>query len=482
MRTPGLTPTTPSPIFSQGGSAPIRKRFLLMKLNGAHAQKKRYAVVGTGGRVVMFLDPIASSFKDTSEIVGLCDLNPIRLNYHTERLREKFGLESIPVFQASDFDLMLTQQKPDAVIVCTVDATHDDYIVRALDAGCDVITEKPLTTDAAKCARIMEAAKRTGKSVRVAFNMRWMPGTSTVKRLIVNDVIGSVKSIIFEYTLDTKHGADYFRRWHSEKAKSGGLLVHKSTHHFDLANWWMDAIPETVFAFGDLAFYGRENAYARGQSDLTTYDRYTGHAPDTDPFKLDMEQDATMRRLYLDAEATDGYIRDRNVFRDGIDIEDSLSVVVKYRTGALLTYSLTAFCPSEGFRVTINGDRGRIEYVTHFKSHIIRGDSGDGSSIAANEKGGHQKIIVQPMFEPAYEVPIPIAEGSHGGGDPLLQQQIFGPAGTVDEIDRDAGHEQGAASASIGFAANQSIRSGEVVQISDLVDLQSGSTRLSALV
>lgn len=450
-----------------------------------HFQKKRYAIVGTGGRVVMFLDPLASTFRDKSEIVGLCDINSVRLTYHANRLRSKFGMGNIPTFPAEEFDRMLAEQRPDVVIVCTIDASHDEYIIRALDAGCDVITEKPLTTDSGKCTKIMEAVERTGKSVRVAFNMRWMPGASLVKQIIVDGVIGRVKSVVLEYTLDTKHGADYFRRWHSEKDKSGGLLVHKSTHHFDLVNWWMDAIPETVFAFGNLAFYGRKNAIARGQPELAGYARYTGNAPDTDPFKLDLGNDVLLKELYLDAEKEDGYIRDRNVFREGIDIEDSLSVVVKYRNGALLTYSLTAFCPSEGFRATINGDKGRIEYVTHFKSHIIRGDNGsgngNGSAPAGKGKDTSQKVIVHPLFEPPYEAPIPIAEGSHGGGDPLLQNQMFGSALSRDLINRDAGHEQGAASAAIGFAANQSINTESPVRVSDLLNLRPEAVKLTEL-
>ncbi|HRJ71431.1 MAG TPA: Gfo/Idh/MocA family oxidoreductase, partial [Terrimicrobiaceae bacterium] len=369
---------------------------------------KRYALVGTGGRAVMFLDPIASTFRESALLVGLCDRNPVRLSYHARRLSAEHGLEDIPVFGAEDFDRMLVEQAPDVVIVCTVDASHDEYIIRALEAGCDVITEKPLTTDAAKCGRILEAVSRTGGTVRVAFNMRWMPGASVVKRLIADGTVGAVKSVVLEYTLDTKHGADYFRRWHSEKSQSGGLLVHKSTHHFDLVNWWMDAIPETVFAFGDLAFYGRANAVSRGQDALATYERYTGRAPESDPFRIDLGEDPKLKSLYLDAEKSDGYIRDRNVFREGIDIEDSLGVVVRYRNGALLTYSLTAFCPSEGFRATINGDRGRIEYVTHFKSHIIRGGAADGSVIEHNEKKPSQRITVHPLFENPYEVEIPI--------------------------------------------------------------------------
>lgn len=50
-----------------------------------------------------------------------------------------------------------------------------------------------------------------------------------------------------------------------------------------------------------------------------------------------------------------------------------MSVVVRYRTGAMMSYSLNAFCPCEGYRVSFSGDAGRIEYVERHASHIITG-------------------------------------------------------------------------------------------------------------
>src|SRR6187431_3557694 len=105
------------------------------------------------------------------------------------------------------------------------DVCSSDLIVRALHAGCDVITEKPMTTDAAKCRAILDAVAATGKRVRVAFNYRWAPFRTKVKELLAAGTIGRVRSITLEYMLDTNHGADYFRRWHAEAATSGTLLV-----------------------------------------------------------------------------------------------------------------------------------------------------------------------------------------------------------------------------------------------------------------
>src|SRR4029078_45931 len=135
---------------------------------------------------------------------------------------------------------------------------------------------------------------------------------------------------------------------------SGGLMVHKATHHFDLVNWWINSSPKRVFAMGDCVFDGRENAEQRGQQAL--YDRVFGsESAKTDPFALHLDKNEKLNDLYLRAEHEDGYIRDRSVFQDGISIEDDVALLVKYRSGATMSYHLTAYSPWEGFRVMFNG-------------------------------------------------------------------------------------------------------------------------------
>ena len=121
-----------------------------------------------------------------------------------------------------------------------------------------------------------------------------------MKELLQSGVIGEVISVHFEWLLDTVHGADYFRRWHRDKRNSGGLMVHKSTHQFDLVNWWLDSTPQTVFGMGGLRFYCRENAEKRGITQF--YDRAHGNPnAEGDPFALNLVQNEGLRRLYLDA-------------------------------------------------------------------------------------------------------------------------------------------------------------------------------------
>ncbi len=441
-------------------------------------KKTRYAVVGTGGRCLMFIDPICSRFPETSELVGLCDSNPGRLQYHIDRLQEKFQYGPVPTYDAKDFVKMIKETKPDVVIVTTVDAFHHEYIIKAMELGCDAITEKPMTIDDKKCRAIYKAIEKTGRKLRVTFNYRWGPGPTLVKQLLSKGTIGEILHVDFEYLLNTDHGADYFRRWHREKDKSGGLMVHKSTHHFDLVNWWINAVPDTVFGFGRLGFYGAENAKKRGVK--ANYDHYTGAKTEGDPFALDMEKSAYLKKLYLDPAKYDGYRRDRNVFAKNIDIEDSMSVLVKYRTGAVLNYSLNAYLPREGFHVAFNGTQGRIEYHEFHYTHIPGGPRTQDVTKHA-DLDWRSKVVVHPMFKEAYEVPIPKAEGGHGGSDPLLAEQIFSAKPPKELWGRNAGPGQGAASILIGIAANQCFKSGKPIKVGKLLPAISKQIKLSEL-
>jgi len=424
--------------------------------------KKRYAQVGTGSRARMFYYSVCKTYRDTSEMVGFCDLSRTRMEYANRAVTKEFGCAPVPMYDYTDFDKMIDETKPDAVIVTSVDRTHHDYIIRAMEKGCAVITEKPMTTDEKKAQAIVDAQKRTGKNLRVTFNYRYTPGSTKIRELVMDDVIGDVFSVHFEWLLNTSHGADYYRRWHRNKHNSGGLLVHKSTHHFDLVNFWLGARPETVFAFGELNFYGRHNAEKRGVKDF--YYRCQGsEAAKNDPFSIDLESNEELKGLYLDAEADSGYIRDRSVFADDISIEDTMGVLVKYNTNAIMSYSLNSYLPWEGFVVSLNGSKGRIEYRVVERSYFNAGGKMEDEGALLKSQ-----ILVCPMFGEPYQAETRKAAGSHGGGDEIMLQEIFGVA-EPDRFNRAATHIDGAMSILTGIAANKSIASGLPVRVKDLV-------------
>jgi len=331
-----------------------------------------------------------------------------------------------------------------------------------MELGCDVITEKPMTIDEVKCQAILDTIGRTGRSLRVTFNYRYAPHSTRVRELMMDGVIGEVKSVHFEWLLDTYHGADYFRRWHRDKRNSGGLLVHKATHHFDLINFWLGTRPKTVFAMGDLAFYGRENAEKRG---ITRFYARAHGSPQArgDPFALHLEDSPELTELYLNAEHEDGYYRDQSVFGDGISIEDTMGVLVRYANNAIMSYSLNAYMPWEGFRVALNGDKGRIQVLVVETPYINAGGPASAEGVLQT-----RRITVFPLFGQPYDVDIPEGVGGHGGGDTLLLEDIFGPP-REDRFGRAASHIDGAMSILTGIAANISMRTGLPVKVDDLV-------------
>jgi predicted dehydrogenase len=445
------------------------------KQQGSIMSRTRYAIVGTGGRCRMYLDAIAGAYAEHAELVALCDVSATRMDYWNAHLERGYELPPVATFDAAEFNALVEETRPDVVIVTSVDATHHVYIVRALELGCDVVTEKPLTTDEEKAASILDAVERSGGSLRVTFNYRYQPHFSTLREIVASGAIGTPTLVDFQWRLDTRHGADYFRRWHREKRHSGGLLVHKASHHFDLVNFWLDDWPDTVFALGDLRFYGERNAADRGER--YDYERYSGHAtPEHDPFAFRLDDGDRLEALYRAAEADSGCVRDRNVFGGEqewpITAEDTMTVSARYRRGALLSYSLIAYSPWEGERVTITGTEGQVEYFGRGVGHVIEGQS--DTELADEQYVGERYIRLQRMFGAPEDVPIVEAGGAHGGGDARILERIFLPPDQQqpDPLGRDASHLDGAAAALLGFAANRSIERGEAVRVDDLLALR----------
>ena len=427
------------------------------------SSKKRYAVVGVGSRSRMYTKAVTETYADHCQLVGLCDTNASRLALRISELPE--GYPDVPTYPAEDFDRMVAETKPDVVVVTSVDVTHSDYIVRAMELGCDVVTEKPMTTDTERCREILKTRRETGRDIQVTFNYRYSPPRSQVKEMLEAGVIGEILSVDFHWTLDTRHGADYFRRWHRNRCNSGSLLVHKATHHFDLVNWWLGARPVEVYCTGRRAFYTPENAdrlfELSGRSDRC----HTCKVQDKCPFVLKMAENEGLRKLYLECEKDDGYFRDRCVFSDEIDIWDIMNVAVRYDSGATMSYSLNAFIPIEGYTIAFNGDRGRLEHRACENTYI----SGDGT-VPGELTKGNLAITHIPAFEQPREIEPRTGSGGHGGGDVVLQDDIFLPERPDDPLGRRAGHVDGAMSILTGVAACRSIDTGQPVKIADLVE------------
>jgi predicted dehydrogenase len=413
-----------------------------------HNAKTKIALVGTGIRgTTMWGRDIIREYADNITFVGLCDKNPGRL----ETSRQMMGTDC-PTF--TDFEKMMRETRPDVLIVTTDDDTHDYFIEKGMEMGANIICEKPMAIDEKKIQTIIDAEKRTGKECRVTFNYRYSPHRAKIWEILRSGEIGELTSVDFHWYLDTSHGADYFRRWHRLVEKGGSLWVHKASHHFDLLNWWIQSDPESVYALGDLEFYGKNGPY---RSDNC---RNCPHAKECD-FYWDITKSDTLKRLYVDNEKYDGYHRDGCVFRDDVNIFDKMAATIKYSNGVQVAYSLTAYSPYEGYRIAFNGTKGRVDAWIQESN----------PTTDAN----FDEIVLFRNFGKREYIQIPQGAG-HGGGDQLLKDQIFIPD-TADPLQQAAGVRDGALACLVGIAARKSIASREPVMIKDLTTIQPLETK-----
>jgi len=435
----------------------------------ANPPKTRLAIVGTGARGIgMWGSPVARDYPDYIEMVGLCDINRKRVEVARRligsNITDMDGMmriekpeggkatrratgEGIPTF--TDFDEMVRTVKPDRVIVTTMDSIHARYVIRAMELGCDVICEKPFATDAEQCQAIIDARKKCQRNITVTFNARYGSSAVKVKELLKAGEIGELYSVDYAEYLDLDHGASYFRRWHGLKECSGTLLVHKASHHFDELNWWIDSDPVEVTAYGDLKKFGRKGPFRHINCRLCVHKNKC-------PYYWDITKNEHLMNLYVNCESEDGYFRDGCLYRNAINIYDTMSAQVKYANKVLVTYSLNAGVPCEGQIIVFNGSKGRIE-LRNFSRQPWEAPHNAEIRLMRNFKKDSTFLPIAPR------------RGSHGGSDKLIKDHVFIP-GTPDELGQRAGMRAGIMSAIIGIAGYHSIETGRRMRIDELVD------------
>ncbi|MFJ5926454.1 Gfo/Idh/MocA family protein [Kitasatospora sp. NPDC092948] len=231
------------------------------------------------------------------------------------------SLPGAAVARPAELDRILTDDRPDLVVVATPDAAHRDHVVQALAAGCTTLVEKPLATTAEDAFALVRAAEDSSARLLVGHNLRFTNLHGQVRALLAGGHIGTVLEADFHYTLGASHSRSYFTRWHHTRAASGGLEVTKASHHLDLLAWWLGAQPVTVTALLERRHYL--------------------------PGKEGIPEDA--------------------------DIHDSVHALIQYASGATVHYALTLNSPEEGYTCTLRGTEGTctVQYDARSGPHFV---------------------------------------------------------------------------------------------------------------
>ncbi|MFD2706153.1 Gfo/Idh/MocA family protein [Salibacterium lacus] len=427
---------------------------------------KRYVVCGMSNRALgMFIKPMLKTFSDSCQLVGMLDVDAVRFEVCREQYPETI---EVPAFGADEFDRMVEDVQPDAVIVTSRDDTHVDFIVRGLEHNLEVISEKPMAVTAKECRRIIEAEENSSGYVHVTFNYRYNPYHMKIKELIDEGKIGRVTSVDLNWYIDTYHGSSYFQRWNRYREHSGGLSIHKSSHHFDLVNWWIDQQPEEVFAYGALNYYGSDSVHNPRKEDgrhcstcdvkldCPYYMRWNTRSNTASVQDDHIHSDMKRRQGYT------GYRPDKCVFDSDITIEDTYTAVVKYSQGSLLNYSVNFSLPYEGYRLAINGTEGRLETMEYHAPSRV--------PFPVPE----QTIDYFPLFGSKETIHVVEREGGHGGGDPVLQEDIFLGENPKRPYTILSGSWDGALAVAAGEAVWKSAHENQPVRVEDLLAATEG--------
>ncbi|MCC7351764.1 MAG: Gfo/Idh/MocA family oxidoreductase [Phycisphaerales bacterium] len=429
--------------------------------------RRRYAVVGLSNRAIgQYVLPMIGhpklpeygNYSQHAEVVAVSDIDPARV----EAFNNAMGVR-LPYYAVEDVGRMIDQTRPDALIVAGPDGTHVEGIVTGLGRDIDVISEKPMVIDAAQARRVLEAEAKSKGRVFVTFNYRYTQTHMMIKRMIMEGKIGRVTNVEMTWNIDTYHGSSYFNRWNRDRAKSGGLSITKSCHHFDLVNWWVNDRPKQVFAYGALNYYGANSPHKpKGKlsaAELRARSPYRlrwsapwQNQPKDDhliahekvfnlPYKVQYPQDPPF-----------------DMFDEAIDIEDTYSVVVCYLGGASLSYSANFSAPWEGYTLGINGTHGRIEarHYTEPSRNPFPSDS-------------HETLVYYPIFGHRQVLEVPQVGGGHGGADPMLKYDLF-----VERLPQSkelgllADARQGADAVMVGEAVWRSIKENRPMEIEQL--------------
>jgi len=281
----------------------------------------RYGLIGCG---MMGKGHVRSlALCDDVEIVALADSYQPSLTSALEAL----GRDA-PTY--ADHSEMLAQEDLDACVVATPNHTHAAIVCDVLASGRDVLSEKPMATTVDDASRIFEAVRSSDRLYQIGLELRYEPYQQRTRDLIAAGSVGRVRQLWVK-----EFRGPWMRKvedWITQKSRSGGALLEKDCHHFDLFNWFAGARPVKVAGFGTVDLvYGEET------------------------------------------------------FSVTPDVLDNAQVVVQYDSGAVATLMLNMYCLHypEGLELGVIGTEGHLQSSASAKS-ITLAERASGEQTTVN--------------------------------------------------------------------------------------------------
>jgi len=287
------------------------------------------AIVGTGAQGMVLL-------RDALKIPGIrfkavCDIWDYSRRYGSGVIRK--SEQPMPALYTDYCEMLASEGDLDAAIVATPDWVHAEQALACLQAGLHVYCEKEMANSLADAARIVKAARSSGKKVQIGHQRRSNPFYVHALRLIEKDkALGRItncngqwnravqpkaqvpeklripREVLEQYGYDTM---DRFRNWRWYRKFSGGPIADLGSHQIDVFNWFLGTPPSSVVASGGRDYYEDDREWC--DSIMAIYDYPT--------------QDGVVRAFYqvLNTTSFGGYYETFMGDRGTINISEDLS-------------------------------------------------------------------------------------------------------------------------------------------------------------
>jgi predicted dehydrogenase len=206
------------------------------------SHKLRIGFIGLGAMGLSHVQSIRKLCHDRAEVTALCAMNEANL---------KNAVAEAPGARVFRKKAELIQSPLDAIFVSTPNFTHVNLAEAVLSAGKHLFLEKPCGITPEECYRLLELAERSDRVVMIGHELRYSPYFERFKTMVAAGDVGRPRMVWtreFRGPFQKKSGD-----WIQDNRKSGGCLVDKNCHHFDLMNWWVASRPQRVAAFGGCA-------------------------------------------------------------------------------------------------------------------------------------------------------------------------------------------------------------------------------------
>ena len=343
-------------------------------------KKLKAALLGAGNRGQIYCD-YALTCPEELEIVSVIDINPFKMN----EAGDKYGIKKEMRFLSLD-EFIKANVECDFVVNATMDEMHYETAMKLIEAGYNLVLEKPITGNLTELLDIERAAREKEVKILVCHVLRYTPFYRSIKQIIDSGKIGKVINMQLNEHVWYGHFVNSYVRgkWRSEKACGSGLLLAKCCHDTDLICWLNNITePKMVSSFGSKSFFTEKNApkgatqycYECPNKENCMFNAYKFQIEkDFIPFYTWADLNKPLDEITLDekVEFLKKDVYGQCVYKTDMAIVDRQCVSIEFENGSIATLNMIGGTSKAGRHIHVICEYGEIVGYVEESKIILR--------------------------------------------------------------------------------------------------------------